>query len=95
MTKTNTTIIVGGFLGLIHSGGLVWDYIQYPLGFHLMGYDVYYIEDTEVYPVYGDDWQDINPTINRLKGIMEYFGMPNRWIYRDIATNSFYGKIKW
>ena len=92
--KRSYTIIVGGFLGLIHSGGSVWDYIQYPLGLHLMGYNVYYIEDTEIYPIYGQDWKDITPTIERLKKIMKYFNLDNRWIYRDIATNLFYGKSK-
>ncbi len=92
MKKKPFTIIVGGFLGFFHSGGAVWDYIQYPLGLHLMGYDVYYIEDTRLYPIYCTDWQDSSATIVRLKTIMEYFGLQDRWIYRDELTNSFYGR---
>jgi len=92
MTSKKPTIIVGGFLGLINAGGAVWDYIQYPLGLHLMGYDVYYIEDTRLYPFYSDDWQNSEPTINRLKKIMDDFGLGDRWVYRDEVTNKIYGK---
>lgn len=92
MISSKPTIIVGGFLGFIHAGGAVWDYIQYPLGFYLMGYDVYYIEDTRLFPVYTDDWQNSQPTIQRLKSIMESFGLGDRWVYRDEVTNTIYGK---
>ena len=92
MIKSKTTIIVGGFLALFQAGGAVWDYIQYPLGLHLMGYDVYYIEDTKLYPIFTSIWNDSKPTIKRLQSIMESFGLQNRWIYRDEATNKIYGK---
>ena len=92
MTDRKGTILVGGFLGLIHAGGAVWDYIQYPLGLHLMGYDVYYLEDTRMYPVYGSDWNNSMPTIARLKSVMNDFGLDGRWIYRDEVTQTIYGK---
>ena len=92
MTRSKPCIIVGGYIGLIQAGGAVWDYIQYPLGFHLMGYDVYYLEDTRMYPVYGSDWNNSMPTIRRLETIMEAFGLGDRWIYRDEVTKRVYGK---
>ena len=92
MTKSKTTIIVGGFLGLIHAGGAVWDYIQYPLGFYLMEYDVYYVEDTRIFPIYTDNWNNSIPTVKRLKKIMDSFGLNDRWIYRDETTQTIYGK---
>jgi len=45
-------IIVGGFIGLLPAGGVTWDYVQYPLGLSLLGHDVFYIEDTRLYPIY-------------------------------------------
>jgi hypothetical protein len=92
MAGKKETIIVGGFLGLIHAGGAVWDYIQYPLGFHLMGYDVYYLEDTRLFPIYTTEWNNSKPTIKRLKSIMEAFGLGDKWIYRDEVTQTVYGK---
>jgi hypothetical protein len=43
-------IIVSGLVGLYPLGGVAWDYLQYVLGFHAMGHDVYYHEDTWRWP---------------------------------------------
>lgn len=88
------TVIVGGFLGLLPIGGVVWDYIQYVIGFWRMGYDVYYLEDTKIYPVFGKVWNDSSDTVNRLHTIMKYFGLEDRYIYRDELTQQFFGKSK-
>jgi hypothetical protein len=59
-------IVVGGFIGLFPTGGATLDYIQYPLGLHLLGHDVYYIEDTNLYPIYqlqGKAWDDASDCV--------------------------------
>lgn len=87
-------IIVGGFIGLFPTGGATWDYIQYPLGLKLMGHDVYYIEDTMLYPVYqssGDDWADCSFGVRYLKEAMQRVGLEDKWAYRDVATGKLYG----
>ena len=74
-------IIVGGFLGILPAGGVTWDYVQYPLGFALLGHDVYYVEDTRLYPIYqpaGSDWNDASHCIKHLQAVMRYFGMEGR-----------------
>lgn len=91
MEKGKETVIVGGYLGLIQVGGAAWDYIQYPLGLYLMGYDVYYIEDTRMFPVFGNSWNDSLPTIRRLEKLMKVFGLQDRWAYRDEVTGKIYG----
>ncbi|MFC0774384.1 glycosyltransferase [Terrimonas alba] len=86
--------IVGGFLGLLPAGGVTWDYIQYPLGLSLLGHDVYYIEDTRLYPVFqkpGSNWDDVTPSIEYLSSVMNYFGMKDRWAYRDEASGTYFG----
>ena len=88
------TIIVGGFIGLLPAGGVTWDYLQYPLGFSLLGHDVYYIEDTRLYPVYqraGSDWNDASSCIEHLKQVMKHFGFEDRWAYRDEASGKCFG----
>ena len=50
-------IIVSGLVGLHPIGGVAWDYLQYVIGFHRMGHDVYYYEDTWSWP--------FNPMENR------------------------------
>jgi len=87
-------IIVGGFLGIMPAGGITWDYVQYPLGFSLLGHDTYYIEDTRLYPIYqkpGSNWNDASSCISHLQQVMEYFGMKDRWAYRDEASGETFG----
>lgn len=87
-------IVVGGFIGLLPAGGVTWDYVQYPLGLQLMGHDVYYLEDTRLYPVYqtaGKAWDDASDSIRHLQSVMQYFDMADRWAYRDEASGKSYG----
>ena len=87
-------IIVGGFLGILPAGGVTWDYIQYPLGLLLMGHDVFYIEDTRLYPIYqkaGSQWDDCTECVTHLSTVMNHFGMAERWAYRDEASGKTYG----
>jgi hypothetical protein len=87
-------IIVGGFIGLLPAGGITWDYMQYPLGFSLLGHDVYYIEDTRLYPIYqkpGSAWDNASSCIGHLKNVMDYFGFKDRWAYRDEPSGQCFG----
>jgi hypothetical protein len=87
-------VIVGGFLGLLPAGGVTWDYVQYPLGLMNMGHDVYYIEDTRLYPLFqkpGSNWGDCSTTVTHLRTVMTYFDMSDRWAYRDEASGKTYG----
>jgi hypothetical protein len=87
-------IIIGGFIGLYPTGGVAWDYIQYPLGLQLLGHDVYYIEDTMQYSKYQlptEKWDDATQSIAYLKTTMELFGLGDRWAYRDIGSGACYG----
>lgn len=87
-------IIIGGFLGIMPAGGVTWDYIQYPLGFSLLGHDVYYIEDTRLYPIYqkvGSRWDDCSNCAEHIRSVMEYFDLSDRWVYRDEASGKCFG----
>lgn len=87
-------IIVGGFLGLTPAGGLAWHYGQYPVGFAELGHDVFYIEDTRLFPIYqkaGSDWNDCASSVEHLAAVMEFFGMSRRWAYRDEASGECFG----
>ncbi len=87
-------IIVSGFIGLYPTGGVFWDYMQYPLGLKLLGHDVFYIEDTGQYSFYkspGKDWDDPSDTIRYLDVTMRDFGFENNWAYRDVGTGKCFG----
>ncbi len=87
-------IVVGGYLGYMQVGGISWDFVQYPLGLFEMGHDVFYIEDTMLYPTFQADkskWDDATSTVEHLASIMKYFGMEDRWAYRDEASKKCFG----
>jgi hypothetical protein len=48
--KQKLRIIVGGLVGQYPMGGVAWDYFHYVLGLDQLGHDVYYHEDTWVWP---------------------------------------------
>lgn len=94
MEKKKLKIVVGGFIGLFPTGGATWDYIQYPLGLKMMGHDVYYIEDTMLYPVYqtkGESWDDCSFGVEYLREAMKKVGLENNWAYRDVSTGKLFG----
>jgi hypothetical protein len=87
-------IIVGGFLGLLPAGGVAWDYVQYPVGFSMLGCDVYYIEDTCLWPVYqvgNDGGSDCSSNVAYLSRLMAAFGLGDRWAYLDAASGQCFG----
>lgn len=85
-------VVVGGFLGLLDAGGVAWDYIQYPLGFTQLGCDVYYIEDTGLWPVFQNDNEvGCGRNVEYLNGLMNDFGFSDRWAYVDAMSGNTYG----
>lgn len=82
-----------GLLGLIPAGGVTWDYLQYPLGLHELGHDVFYIEDTALWPIYQPNvpGDDCTSNIRHLSAVMASFGLSDRWAYRDDPTATWYG----
>jgi hypothetical protein len=87
-------IVVGGYIGLLPAAGVTWDYIQYPAGFAALGHDVFYVEDTRLWPIYqpeGSDWGDCSATVAHLASVMAAFGLADRWAYRDEASGRCFG----
>jgi hypothetical protein len=89
----NLKIVVTGFIGLLPTGGVTWDYIQYPLGFRELGCDVLYLEDTHLWPVFQDTAGEVSCAANveYLASVMRRFGMEDRWAYRDEVTGRYFG----
>lgn len=87
-------IVVTGLIGQYPFGGVIWDYIQYVLGFQALGHDVYYLEDTGVWPydpVKETITEDCSYQVRALERIMGSFGLEGRWIYRNAADGKFHG----
>ena len=80
-------------------GGVTWDYLQYMLGLHRLGHDVFYFEDSGEWPYNldggstGNDWvaRDPSANINHLASIMSRFGMDGRWAYHFPIDDRWFG----
>jgi hypothetical protein len=82
---TSLRIIVSGLIGQYPMGGVTWDYIQYVLGLHRMGHDVYYLEDTGQWPyspTEGGVSAGYDFTVEYLRHVMRMFDLEDRWMYR-------------
>ncbi len=79
-------IIVGGLVGQYPLGGVAWDYFHYLLGMHELGHEVYYHEDTWVWPHdpgkgYPTDSSDY--TVNFIRDFFRRYApaLDNNWCY--------------
>lgn len=87
-------IIVGGMVGQFPLGGVAWDYFHYCLGLAELGHDVYYHEDTWVWPYdpileYPTDKPDYT-----VKFIGDFFNryaphLSDKWHYQLLHDQSF------
>jgi hypothetical protein len=87
-------IVVTGLVGQYAFGGVAWDYLQYVEGFRQLGHDVYYLEDTEMWPydpIKNTVSADASYNVDYLRGVMEKLGLADRWIYRSAPDASYHG----
>jgi len=92
--KSSLRIVVSGFIAQYPLGGVAWDYLQYPVGLARLGHDVYYLEDTGLWP-YNPAERGISRTceynVEYLAQCMEQFGLGGRWAYRFALDNEWIG----
>jgi hypothetical protein len=87
-------IIVTGLVGQYAFGGVAWDYLQFVEGFRQLGHDVFYLEDTEMWPydpINNTVSADCSYNIRYLSDVMNKFGLGDRWIYRNAADATYHG----
>src|SRR5204863_9999766 len=87
-------IIVTGLVGQYAFGGVAWDYLQYVEGFRQLGHEVFYLEDTEMWPydpVNDTIGADCSYNVRYLGDVMTRLGLAGHWIYRNAADASYHG----
>ncbi|HUJ11795.1 MAG TPA: glycosyltransferase family 1 protein [Verrucomicrobiae bacterium] len=87
-------IIVTGLVGQYAFGGVAWDYLQYVEGFRRLGHEVFYLEDTEMWPydpINNTISEDCSYNVKYLGGVMQKLGLAGRWIYRNAPDGSYHG----
>src|SRR5688572_7114812 len=89
---TKGRILVCGILFYIPLPGVTWQVLHYLIGLRRLGYDPYYVEDTDrwVYDPALDDYSaDCSVNIRALAPILEAYGLGERWAYRGPNSQSF------
>ena len=87
-------IVVTGLAASYPFGGVFWDYLQYPLGFHRLGHDVLYLEDTgrwvydPVLQTFTESGRTNAELLAKLIVKLEP-ALKDRWYVRDAAGNTF------
>lgn len=94
MSKSRLRIIVTGLVGLYPVGGVAWDYLQYVTGFHKMGHDVYYHEDTWSWPYHPLERTYTQDPLYSVAYIENFFkkyapGLEGRWHYLHLHETSY------
>ena len=87
-------IIITGLVGQYPFGGVIWDYLQYLLGFRSLGHQVLYLEDSGAWPydpVSGTITDDCSFALQSLHKIFTDFDLAESWVYRNGADGKFHG----
>ena len=87
-------VIITGLVGQYPFGGVIWDYLQYLLGFRALGHEVLYLEDSGAWPYdpeAGTITDDCSFALKSLKRIFGNFGLTESWVYRNGADGKFHG----
>jgi hypothetical protein len=82
---TRGKVVVWGYLGAYPFGGMTWQVLHYLAGLRKLGFDVWYVEDTDAEvrdPVTLWDTDNYQPNVDYLQARMDSIGLVDRWIFR-------------
>jgi hypothetical protein len=84
-TRAIMKLIVLGMMGRCPFGGQSWLYLNWLRGLHLLGHEVWYVEDDTVWPydpVQNTVTDDCSYAVRHIAHCMERIGLPERWAFR-------------
>ena len=89
-------ILVLGYIVRGPIGGLSWHYLQYVIGLHNLGHEVFYIEESGDYPMCYDPEQNVTGTdpsygLRFTKDTFHSIGLGDHWAFYDVSTDHWAG----
>jgi hypothetical protein len=81
-------IVVLGVMGRIPLAGVAWQVLHYLEGFRRLGFEIYYVEDTDAWPFDPEQntvTDDCTYAVNYLGRLMTAYGLSDHWAYRAAA----------
>ena len=97
MPRRRDPLVVLGILGQYPMAGVSWQAIHYLLGFHRLGWEVWYVEDSGAPPYdprTGGTGDDCSYAVRHVADVMRRIGLPDRWSYVDIARGETHGSSR-
>lgn len=93
---TRLTIVVGGYIVAYPLGGMTWHHLNYLLGLHELGHDVWFLEDSGSYsyPYNPVTWQSsADSAYGRayLERTFAQYGLPKQYCYYSQFEDAHYG----
>lgn len=91
-TASRGKLIVWGYLASYPFGGMTWQVLHYLVGLRNLGFDVWYVEDTDAEvrdpkTLWGND--DYSANVEFLKQKLESVGLGDRWVFRPPGIYDF------
>jgi hypothetical protein len=81
-------LVVLGIMGRLPLAGVIWQMLHYLEGFRRLGFDVYYVEDTETWPYNPQKntvSDDCSYAVGVIKSVLTTHGFADRWAYRSVT----------
>ncbi|MBN1794081.1 MAG: hypothetical protein JW844_03865 [Candidatus Omnitrophica bacterium] len=78
-------IIVWGMISSFPFGGMIWQVLHHLVGFRRLGFDVWYVEDSDRYLKDPKTWWETNEyaaSVEFLSQQMRAIGFEDRWVFR-------------
>ncbi len=90
------TIVVGGYIVAYPLGGMTWHHLNYLLGLHELGHEVWFLEDSGSYsyPYNPVTWQSSADSAygrEYLERTFAQYGLPKRYCYYSQFEDAHYG----
>ncbi len=86
-------LVVLGIIGRLPIAGVIWQALHYLEGFRRLGFDVYYVEDTEIWP-YDPEKNSVTDdcaySVAVIESVMAAHGFAERWAYRSVIHGEEY-----
>lgn len=82
----NGRIVVWGLLAHSPFGGMTWQVLHHLVGLRRLGFDVWYVEDSDRYPFVlgaGQLTTDFGPNIDFMHRYLAAVGLGDRWVFRS------------
>jgi len=94
VSRRTDPLVVLGILGQYPMAGVSWQAIHYLLGFHRLGWEVWYVEDSGAPPYdprRGMTTDDCGFAVGWIADVMRRIGLPDRWAYVDLMRGTTHG----